>query len=103
MAGSRGVGMSTETKNPKTVFEDVFSKARTRALWTANYLPAIPFTPQDFSIGAVLPAMLYMMRWGDRRGKGRFEDVFGHDVTAKKGRRKTEVHIEQVAKDLGVR
>jgi len=92
--------MSAENKNPKTVFEDVFSKARTRALWTANYLPAIPFTPQDFNIGAILPAMLYMMRWGDRRGKGEFEKSFGHEVIDKKGRKKTEVHVERVASKL---
>ena len=94
--------MSVENKSPKTVFEDVFSKARTRALWTANYLPAIPFTPQDFNIGAVLPAMLYMMRWGDRRGKGRFEANFGHTVIDKKGRSKIEVHAERVAEKLSV-
>ncbi|MDD5177525.1 MAG: hypothetical protein PHQ05_13995 [Sterolibacterium sp.] len=86
--------------DPKAVFEDVFSKAQTRALWTANYLPAIPFTPQDFDIGAILPAMLYMMRWGYRRGKGKFEEKFGHEVIDKKGRKKTEVHIGSVAKKL---
>lgn len=100
MASSGGIGMSTEKKDPKTVFEDVFSKARTRVLWTANYLPAIPFTPQDFDIGAILPAMLYMMRWGTRRGKGGFEEKFGHEVIDKKGRKKTEVHAERVAEKL---
>jgi len=92
--------MSATNKDPKAVFEEVFSKARTRALWTANYLPAIPFTPQDFDIGAILPAMLYMMRWGYRRGKGRFEEKFGQEVIDKKGRKKTEVHVERVAEEL---
>ena len=92
--------MSAENKDPKTVFEDVFSKARTRALWTANYPAAIPFTPQEFDIGAILPAMLYMMRWGYRRGTGGFEEKFGHEVIDKKGRKKTEVHIERVAERL---
>jgi len=92
--------MSATNKDPKAVFEEVFSKTRTRALWTANYLPAIPFTPQAFDIGAILPAMLYMMRWGYRRGKGGFEVEFGHEVTDKKGRIKTEVHVERVAEKL---
>lgn len=86
--------------DPKTVFEEVFSKVRTRALWTANYLPAIPFTPQNFDIGAILPAMLYMMRWGYRRGKGGFEEKFGHELIDKKGRKKTEVYIQNVAAKL---
>lgn len=65
------------SKTAKTVVEEVFTPARTRELWTANYLPALPFTPQSFEIGALLPAMLYMARWGHRRGKGAFRETFG--------------------------
>jgi hypothetical protein len=65
------------SKTAKTIVEDVLSPARTRELWTANYLPALPFTPQGFEIGALLPAMLYMARWGHRRGKGAFRETFG--------------------------
>ena len=61
----------------KTIVEDVLTPARTRELWTANYLAALPFTPQNFEIGALLPAMLYMARWGHRRGKGAFRETFG--------------------------
>ncbi|MBI4741451.1 MAG: hypothetical protein HY777_07885, partial [Betaproteobacteria bacterium] len=86
--------------DPKTVFEEVFPKARARALWAVNYLTAIPFSQQGFDIGAILPAMLYMMRWGYRRGKGRFEEKFGHEVIDKKGRKKAEVHVERVAEKL---
>lgn len=65
------------TKTVKTIVEDVLSPARARELWTANYLPALPFSPQSFEIGALLPAMLYMARWGHRRGKGAFRKTFG--------------------------
>jgi hypothetical protein len=65
------------SKTAKSIVEDVLSPARTRELWTANYLSALPFTPQDFEIGALLPAMLYMARWGHRRGKGAFRETFG--------------------------
>lgn len=65
------------TKTAKTIVEDVLNPARARELWTANYLPALPFTPQDFEFGALLPAMLYMARWGHRRGKGAFRETFG--------------------------
>ena len=65
------------SKTAKTIVEDVLSPARARELWTANYLPALPFTPQSFEIGALLPAMLYMARWGHRRGRGAFRETFG--------------------------
>jgi hypothetical protein len=65
------------SKTAKTIVEDVLSPARARELWTGNYLAALPFTPQDFEIGALLPAMLYMARWGHRRGKGAFRETFG--------------------------
>lgn len=63
--------------NAKTIVEGVLTPARTKALWSANYFPALPFTPQDFEIGGLLPAMLYMARWGHRRGKGHFAETFG--------------------------
>ena len=63
--------------NAKTIVEGVLTPARTKALWSANYFPALPFTPQVFEIGALLPVMLYMARWGHRRGKGHFAETFG--------------------------
>jgi len=61
----------------KTIVEEVLGIPRARALWTANYHPAFPLTPQDFDIAALLPAMLYMARRGERRGKGNFVSTFG--------------------------
>ena len=63
--------------NAKTIVESVLSPARTKTLWTANYFLALPFTPQGFEIGGLLPAMLYMARRGHRRGKGHFAETFG--------------------------
>jgi len=63
--------------NVRTIVENVLTPARAKALWTANYFPALPCTPQDFQVGSLLPAMLYMARWGQRRGKGHFIEVFG--------------------------
>lgn len=64
--------------NPaKKIVEDVLGPARTRALWTANYYTALPFTPQSFEVGALLPTILFMARFGHRRGKGRFAETFG--------------------------
>lgn len=63
--------------NTKTIVENVLTPARAKDLWTANYFTALPFTPQHFEVGSLLPAMLYMARWGHRRGKGHFIEAFG--------------------------
>ncbi|MBF0160289.1 MAG: hypothetical protein HQL58_12285 [Magnetococcales bacterium] len=64
---------------PRTVVENVLTLARTKKLWTVIYEPVLPFTIMDFEIGALLPAMLYMARWGHRRGAGKFAKVFDTD------------------------
>lgn len=63
--------------NAKTIVENVLTPARAKDLWSANYFTALPFTPQHFEVGSLLPAMLYMARWGHRRGKGNFIETFG--------------------------
>ena len=72
------------SKDLRTIVEETFSYQQAKALWTANYSAAIPFTPQDFDIGAILPAILYMSRWGHRRGRGAFNDTFGQEVEGKR-------------------
>lgn len=63
-------------RTPRNRVEAALTQQRANALWTANYPPVLPITPQDFDIGALLPAMLYMARWGYRRGKGKFVETF---------------------------
>lgn len=63
--------------NAKEAFESVLTVPTMKKLWTANYQPALPFTPQEFSIGALMPAVFYMFRWGHRRGKGKFIEKYG--------------------------
>jgi hypothetical protein len=65
------------SRTVKTIVEETFGFQRATALWTANYYPALPITPQAYDIGALLPAMLYMARWGHRRGTGNFVKSFG--------------------------
>ncbi len=62
--------------NTKTIVESVLTPVVSEKLWSANYLPVLPFTPQSFEVGSLLPAMLYMARWGHRRGKGHFSSTF---------------------------
>jgi len=51
----------------------------TAKIWTNNYAPVLPFTAQDFPVGALLPMILYLFRWGHRRGRGRFSTVFASE------------------------
>ncbi|NJM13291.1 MAG: hypothetical protein HC889_16725 [Synechococcaceae cyanobacterium SM1_2_3] len=64
-------------RTARNIVEESLTKQRADTLWTANYLPVLPITPQSFDVSAVLPAMLYLARWGHRRGKGKFIETFG--------------------------
>lgn len=67
----------------KTIVEEVLGYQRTGTLWTANYYPAFPLAPQAFDVGALLPTMLYLARWGHRRGRGQFVAKFGQKSEGK--------------------
>ncbi|MDE2125237.1 MAG: hypothetical protein KGJ62_01455 [Armatimonadetes bacterium] len=64
--------------------EEVLGRREAGELWATGYRPAFPLTPQEFTLGGVLPAVLYMMRWGQRRGKGNFEEVYDRPGVAGK-------------------
>jgi len=59
------------------VFASVLGDHMTARVWTGNYAPVLPFTAQSFAVGALLPMMLYLFRWGHRRGRGRFRSILG--------------------------
>ena len=79
----------------RSVVEEVFGKKEAKELWAIGYRPALPVTPQDYALGSVLPAVLYMMRWGHRRGKGKFFDVFGNKATISDVARKLSEDTER--------
>lgn len=62
-------------------FIDALGRDMTELLWTGNTLQVYPATLQGFSIGSLLPAMMYMFRRGHRRGRGRFAEVFSFNHT----------------------
>lgn len=37
-------------RTARNIVEESLTKQRTDALWTANYLPVLPMTPQDFDV-----------------------------------------------------
>lgn len=67
----------------KEIVQEVLTPKAAKELWSTVYLPALPVTPQDFALGGLIPAILYMMRWGHRRGQGRF--VRKHGVSPAEG------------------
>ena len=60
----------------RKIVESVLGGHMTAKVWTGIYAPVFPFNPQSFSVGALLPMMLYLFRWGHRRGHGKFNRVF---------------------------
>lgn len=64
------------SSNYRQVMEDVFGVAMVKQLWTAMYTPAIPAMFGSFPIGGVIPAIMYLARWGHRRGNGRFFETY---------------------------
>ncbi len=83
-------------RTARNIVEEALTKQRTDFLWTANYLPVLPMSIQHFDIGALLPAMLYMARWGHRRGVGKFITTFGQ----KEGKVHKPPTIADIAKHL---
>ncbi|QDV68822.1 hypothetical protein Poly24_25350 [Rosistilla carotiformis] len=63
-------------KLEKEVLKEVLTPAMVKEIWTTNYTEALAFTLQDFSVGALLPAVFYMFRRGHRRGQGNFAEQF---------------------------
>jgi hypothetical protein len=61
----------------RKIVESVLGGHMTAKVWTSNYVPVFPFTPQGYAVGALLPMVLYLFRWGHRRGKGKFNVAFG--------------------------
>jgi hypothetical protein len=83
----------------RAVVDEVFGRAMTRELWTSNYEHALPMSVQYFDLGAILPAVFYMFRFGVRRGKGRFVETFaGSPGTARQ--QKQQATVERVASIL---
>ncbi|MCX8034318.1 MAG: hypothetical protein N3A00_03250 [Thermodesulfovibrio sp.] len=72
--------------NFKEIFSNHLTSGFMNKLWTSKYFPVLPITPQDFYIGSLLNPILYMFRWGQRRGKGYFREKFGKPQLDEKGR-----------------
>lgn len=78
--------------NVKKIVEDVLSPHMTREVWSGNFLKALPVSLQTFELSEILPAVFYMFRFGDRKGKGKFLETFGlQDGTPSQRRRSATI------------
>lgn len=90
---------STSAKTPKAIVDDVLGPSMTREIWSANFDKALPISVQDYDLSAVLPAVFYMFRFAQRRGKGRFLEVFGGEQGTLQERRRAAT-IKKIAQKL---
>ena len=63
----------------RAIVQDVLPRLMAEEIWSAQYDKALPITFNSFELSAVLPAVFYMFRFGQRRGRGEFLKTFAPD------------------------
>ncbi len=92
---------SGQAKPPRQIVGDVLSRKMAEEIWSYQYDKALPVTTNDFDLSAILPAVFYMFRFGNRRGRGEFLKTFASGDTEASRRRSATV--ERIATRLGSR
>ena len=87
------------TDSVRATVEDVLSRDMTREIWSGNYDKALPFSLYHFELSAILPAVFYMFRFGQRRGAGGFLKTFGLPTGTPSQKRRSAT-IERVSESL---
>ena len=87
-------------KHPREIIDDVLGRGMTNEVWSGNYHKALPITLQKFELSAVLPAVFYMFRFGERRGTGKFLETFGRLGGNSSRERKKAATVKQIASTL---
>jgi len=85
--------------NARGIVEDVLSRDMTREIWSGSYDKALPIIINNFDLSAILPAVFYMFRYGQRRGRGAFLKTFGSTEGTPRQRRQAAT-IERIATTL---
>ena len=88
--------------NPRGIVRDVLPRKMADEIWSAQYDKALPITFNSFELSAVLPAVLYMFRFGQRRGRGEFLKTFAPEDGTRRQRRRAAT-VERVAGKLASR
>ena len=83
----------------RDIVRNILPRRMADEIWSARYDKALPISFNAFELSAILPAVLYMFRFGHRRGRGEFLKIFAPDSeTLVEGRR--EATVERVAETL---
>lgn len=83
----------------RNLVEEVLGSGWTREIWSGSYGKVLPVTVHDFELVSILPTIFYMFRFGHRRGKGRFLEIFGGETGSVIERRRAAT-IDRVAEKL---
>ncbi len=83
----------------REIVENALSPDLVKEVWTGNYDKVLPVTFLGFEISAILPAVLYMFRFGHRRGAGDFVSTYG-PASGTPAQRRRETTVERIAAKL---
>lgn len=86
----------------KTIVRHVLPVRMADEIWSALYDKALPITFNNFALSAILPAVLYMFRFGHRRGQGAFLKTFAPTGESARARKRMAT-VERVAENLALR
>ena len=82
----------------RDIVRDVIPRRMADEIWSGRYDKALPIS-YAFDLSAVLPAVFYMFRFGQRRGRGEFLKTFAPDGDSVPERRRAAT-MERVAEAL---
>ena len=94
--------MSAMSNSARDIVRQILPPAMANEIWSAGYDKVLPISVNDFALSAVLPAVFYMFRFGQRRGRGKFLDTFAPDGASMKDQRRAAT-VERVANSLAAR
>ena len=84
--------------NARAIVRDVLPRRMADEIWSARYDKVLPIA-FGFELSAVLPAVFYMFRFGQRRGRGNFLKTFAPGDGGIRERRRAAT-VERVAEKL---
>ena len=83
----------------KAIVWDILPRRMADEIWSARYDKVLPISFNAFEISAVLPAVFYMFRFGQRRGRGKFLGTFAPAGGSPRERRQAAT-VERVTEKL---
>ena len=86
----------------RAIVREVLPRRMADDIWSARYDKALPIAFNAFELSAVLPAVLYMFRFGQRRGRGEFLKTFAPEGGSARDR-KCAATVKRVAEKLASR